>query len=93
MAIAYDHSSSALIAPGTTPTLLWSHTCSGSNRLLVVAVAVQGNNPVTGVTYGGVALTQELNLTGANANAQASLWRLVNPAAGTANIIVSVTPG
>src|SRR5712691_434735 len=40
----------------------WTHTCTGSNRVLVVAMDIRsanGNNPAaTSVTYNGVALTR-----------------------------------
>jgi hypothetical protein len=57
----------------------FSHTCTGSNLLLIVAV----NNPnqdITGVTYNGVAMTQQLAPTGAG---NLAVYSLLNPATGS----------
>jgi len=57
----------------------FSHTCTGTNRLLIVAV----NNPnqdITGVTYNGVAMTQQLAPTGAG---NLAVYSLLNPATGS----------
>jgi hypothetical protein len=68
----------------------WSHTVSGSNRLLVVGVGLRNFTTITSVTYGGVALTKA-NAIGAGAGnyARSEIWYLKNPAVGTANIVVT----
>jgi RHS repeat-associated protein len=67
---------------------------SGSNRILIVGTSVQdanhANYPITGITYGGVALTK-IRSDEATGNARTELWYLLNPATGTANIIVNAT--
>src|SRR5579862_6387289 len=67
----------------------WSHTvAAGSNRLLVVGIKIHGAaHTVTSVTYGGTAMTylgQETN-TG-----EVWVFRLLNPAIGTANIVATL---
>ncbi len=70
-------------------SLTWSDTvAAGTNRAMFVELAIAGlGASVTGVTYGGVALTQ----VGREAGNQAvEIWDLVNPTVGTANIVVSL---
>lgn len=91
MAIAFDaatHSAYQANSP-----LTFSHTTSGSDRLIIVYV-YDGSNRTTGVTYGGVALTlvQDLVMTGAAAGQYIQLWYLLNPASGANNVVVSGTP-
>lgn len=77
--------------PSATPT--WSHTVpSGANRLLVVQVGLRAFQTVTGITYGGVALTKLGAVQYAAGNfARAEIWYLVAPAVGTANVVVSIS--
>ncbi len=73
---------------GSAASLTWSHTvASGTDRALFVELAIDnlGAN-VTGVTYGGQALTQ-VGRTAANHAVE--IWVLVNPTVGTANIVAS----
>ena len=73
---------------GTGTPITISHTTgTGSNRLMLVGIS-QPNRTVTSVTYGGVPLIlvgQENN----NGNARIAIYRLVNPASGTANVVVN----
>ena len=71
-------------------SLTWAHTVNaGVNRALFVQIAIDnlGSN-VTGVTYGGVALTQVGRQGG---NHAVEIWSLVNPTVGTANVVVSLS--
>jgi hypothetical protein len=71
-------------------TLTFSHTSSGSERALLVWVAVQENgtdNVVSGVTYNGVAMT-ELH-QGESDTLRGALFGLVAPASGANNVVVS----
>lgn len=69
----------------------FSHTCSGSNRILFLIIAgSSGSQPASAPTYNGVAMTQigtEQEISGM----RTSIWYLVNPAEGTNT--VSVTHG
>ena len=69
-----------------------AHTCSGTNRALYVWTYARdlGVGDVTGVTYNGVALTQ-IGLTQADSNNDLKLWRLVNPASGANNVVVTIS--
>jgi hypothetical protein len=64
--------------------LSWSHTCSGSNRYLTVALFFNGALSSLAVTYDGVAMTQIGTITGGGVNAY--FFGLANPETG-ANIV------
>jgi hypothetical protein len=94
-------SASAASAGGTT--LTWSHTVGSglTNSILIVHVANSGNAAnshfPTGVTYNGVAFTAVTPIAttdGSDAHPRtSSLWYLVNPPAGAANIVVTMNSG
>jgi hypothetical protein len=87
MAIILDGSSSGSVNYGSSITQ--SHTIgAGSDRLLVVGVVVTSSvDKVTGITYGGSALTR---IRAESAGNRTYLYYLKNPAVGTANIVVSL---
>ena len=74
--------------------LTFNHTCSGSNRVLIVDVAV-GNSPdsmTCGVTYNGVAMTS-LAKKHSNENTAGYIEKfiLINPASGSNSVVVTLT--
>lgn len=89
MAIAFDAATSVSgVLTGTTGTL--SHTCSGSERLLLVAVQTTSNVDVTGCTYNGVAMTELVS----SQNVFSTTWwisvfYIVAPATGANNIVAT----
>lgn len=95
MAIAFDASATASSNPTAGSPQTFSHTCSGTNRILFVGMMVRGGTPavtVTGVTYAGVSMTQVG--TGVNydsTNSRNQIWYLVNPATGANTVSVSVS--
>ncbi|MGH8634737.1 MAG: hypothetical protein ACRET7_11480, partial [Burkholderiales bacterium] len=92
--IAFDSGSNA--PSGDMSSSTWSHTTgSGSNRLLVVGVAVRnsGGQNVSGVTYNGVALTSIGAGVTNGTIVRARLYYLVAPPTGTYNIVVTLTGG
>lgn len=74
------------------PTLTWSHTSSGIDRGLVVEIETEQLGTVTGVTYNGIPLTQQVTITDAPNNLRNEIWFLIAPPVGSYNIIVSVAP-
>jgi RHS repeat-associated protein len=71
----------------------WTHTTSGSNRLLVLFADiwqdVGGTGTVTSATYNGTSLTKA---TSTRAGGMASeIWYLANPASGSNTLSVTVT--
>lgn len=89
MAIAFDASSR--INTGSSHTALsWSHTCSGSDRYLVVATGTNGGgSDATGVTYAGVPMTQLGTQQEGPTGYRCTLWGLAAPASGTNSITVA----
>jgi len=81
MAIARDTTS--------TGTTSFSHTCSGSNRVLFVPVntGLVPTNPTVSATYNGVSMT-EVQRTN-DTNTYTILFMLVNPASGTNTVAVT----
>jgi hypothetical protein len=88
MAIAYDSSSSGTANPGTSAT--FSHTCSGSDRLLLVGVLTNDTtDKITGVTYNGVAMTRG-GAQAADTTGFMGFWYyLIAPATGANNVVIS----
>jgi len=89
MAIAFDASSSANVGSSNNTTLSWSHTCTGSTLVLVVAVGMQANVAVSSVTYGGQNLTFRVSAN-ESGNTRAELWTLVNPPTGANTVTVTL---
>lgn len=88
MAIAVDSAGTIHVNAATT-TQTYSHTTSGSDRILFTFGIKTGNN-VTGVTYNGVAMTQ----LAAYQSAQSLLdyvYYIVAPATGANNIVWSAS--
>jgi hypothetical protein len=95
MAVTFDAvgpSSAGTSATGTS--LTWSHTCTGSNRLLVVGVAVGTTSSdasfVTTATYNGVAMTSASKVHSNNqTNGYIQMFYLVNPATGSNTVAIT----
>lgn len=88
MAIGFDAVSSSTANAATSIT--FSHTVgSGAYRILIVGVstAIGLGQSHSGVTYGGVAMTLLVQDFGGGG---VSLWYLVNPASGAANVVASI---
>jgi len=101
-AITYDRSDiGTLNTTSTSWSLTFSATVSaGINKVLIVGVSSEGTNSSsetmthTGVTFGGVALTQVGSTFRYNTsipNDYLSYWYLLNPTSQTANIVVTGT--
>ena len=78
-----------------TFALNFTHTTTATaNRLLVVGVSMNITNStgsaVTGVTYGGTALTLIGSHNDAGSTRRVEMWYLLNPASGT-NVAISVS--
>ena len=94
MALAVDAISNSGAKSSADPWT-WSHTCSGSNRVLVVAVSSDNDFP-SSVTYNGVALTQVAGASiqhATNTAKKVSLWYLIAPATGSNTVSVDFPDG
>lgn len=86
--IAYDAVSTySSGAPATSHTV--SHTCTGSNRLLLAGFYHSGSSAddCTGVTYAGVAMTRIATAT--VGTERAYIYGLIAPSTGANNIVMS----
>jgi len=89
MALALDTvTNGEQAAGGTNATLAVAHTCTGSNMILIAAVAFndsnQHNNQTASVDYNGSAMTLLAKAdSGAAKDTRAELWYLLNPTTGS----------
>lgn len=101
MALAIDATSNSGDLTSVS-SATWSHTCTGSNLILIVGANSRGvksdtNTTVTGVTYNGVALTKIRadQIDGSSApdtfRGRSELWYLIAPATGAHNVVVTLT--
>lgn len=83
MALAFDAASSGNAA--LTTSISWSHTASGSNRIVIVGINFNAAVTSISVTYGGNAMT--LIRTDSNV----TLWQLIAPPTGSQTVAASWT--
>lgn len=81
MAIALDTISEA------NSVSSWSHTCTGTNLVLIVGVKSVGT--VTGVTYNSVAMTEIAGVAVGALTERVSMWYLANPTTGSNTIALT----
>lgn len=84
MAIAVDSTSGGEVTLGTTLSV--SHTCAGSNLVLVVATECNGVF-LQNLTYDGVSMSK---ITEEDAPSGTEMWYLVNPSTGTNDIVATL---
>lgn len=90
-AIAHDADSNS--GEVTTQTFTWTHTCTGSNLVLIVGVLIDSGatDTVSTLTYNGVALTfirrDRLTVDGLTVE----LWYLAGPATGANTVSVTLS--
>ena len=94
-----DMATAVTFATATGTTLTWSQTVGAqSNRILLVSASEEHSLAcsTTGVTYGGVPMILIGDITttgvvGPNRDC-VSLWYMLNPPTGTANVVATMTP-
>lgn len=95
MAVTYDAISSNRRWDTTASTLSYSHTCSGGNRLLVVAVGINdtgdGGATVTSVTYNSVSMTQVQTKQASGLTPRVYVFRLIAPTTGSNTIAITAS--
>lgn len=75
---------------GYVNSLTFSHTCTGSDLVLIVQVACRtGSADITGVTYNGVSMTKEDDTENTNV-CGVQTYSLINPATGANNVVISL---
>lgn len=91
MAIAFDAAVSSQDNTGTG-TSTWTHTCSGSNRILLIGFMPSGGSVSGTPTYNGVGMTQIGTFSLAGTVFQnCYLYYLIAPATGANTVSVSYT--
>lgn len=92
MAITFDAASSASAAYQNTP-FTWSHTAgSGGNSMAVVWIGIfDSGATVTGVTYGGTAMTQLAGACTTNGSSRIYCYYLAGVASGAATVSVTMS--
>ncbi len=72
---------------------LWSHTCSGTDRYLVVGISMLSvaGSSVSGITYNGVALGFLGAVSSVSGAVRSELWGVVAPDTGTHDIDVTLS--
>src|SRR4029079_3160852 len=92
--IAFDAASSADTGTVTAASLTWSHTigASGVNRILIVGVSIRSSSSqtVSSVTYNATSLTL-VGQTTNSTNARVEIWRLIAPATGAHNVVLTLS--
>lgn len=95
MAIAVDSLGTPNITTAFTSTVTktFSHTCAGSNRLLVLCATlwqdVAGTGTITAASYNGVAMTKANAVT--QGAMRSEIWYLFAPTTGANTVSVTVT--
>lgn len=91
MAIAFDAVAGAKDSSGAVTSLTFSHTCTGSNRLLIVSGSVTSltARTITGVTYAGTSMTFVITATASQV--VSFMYILVNPTTGANNVVVTIS--
>jgi hypothetical protein len=82
-------------AGATSGPITFSHTCTGSNRLLLIGISYLNSLAITAATYNGVAMTYvtDSDNTNGGANIQTRVWRLIAPATGSNTVSLTVMGG
>ncbi len=90
MAIAEENTTTDVGGAGGSP-ITFSHTCTGSDLGLIVAVFTGGATAgtVSGITYDGVSMTQEA--TTSTSNRRAVIFSLINPSTGSNTVSIAYT--
>lgn len=90
MTIAFDVATTA-VAYAAVGSQTTAHIASASARAAVVMIAQNAvtTDQITGVTYGGKAMTELVNASEATEAGQVSLWWLDDIAKGTQNVVMT----
>jgi len=89
MAIAYD--SSAQSNTGAASSLTFSHTCTGSERLLIVDAYWGDSRTVSSVTYNSVSMTQVVAPLDTGGGERHGMYYLIAPATGANNVVITLS--
>lgn len=92
MAVAVDAVSSS--GGGSASSFSWAHTCSGSDRLLMLGIAWYDSiDTISSVTYNSVAMTIVPSSSKSIGQYTVVLYYLINPASGSNTVAVTFSGG
>jgi hypothetical protein len=77
---------------GNPNTFTLSHTCSGSNRALILGIWHGFDGATPTATYNGVAMTLVGSINDAFSGVEVAQYKLSNPASGTHDIVITFVP-
>lgn len=92
MTVAYDATGTGGIGSNSGASISWSHTAAnGAYVLVAVESETNASDPITGVTYGGVAMTNLSAIYNDNVSAdgQLTLWGLANVVGGISTVTMT----
>ena len=89
MPIALDAGTGRNLAVAAN-SLTYSHTCTGSNGLLLVHATTNTTDDVTGITYAGAAMTQVTKIQTPSGRWNYLFYKL-GPATGANNVVISTS--
>jgi hypothetical protein len=75
----------------STTSLTYSHTCTGSNLLLLVGGFLSAGDVITGVTYAGVSMTQLIKQITSVSSYGVYMYGLLAPNTGANNVVISAS--
>lgn len=89
MSIARDTNTG--IVSANNGSFTFSHTCSGTDRLLIVVLTARGgaSDTISGVTYNGVAMTRIRAKDHSSSTEWIYIYALLNPATGSNTVSVT----
>jgi hypothetical protein len=92
-AVVFDAVSSSSVTSNPGTTLSWTHTPSGTpTAVAVLVINYEGQCNITGITYGGTALTKanQVNVSaGPPNNNSVGVWGLANPPSGAQTVVIT----
>ena len=88
MAVTFDATATGKQLNATS--LTFSHTCSGSNLVLIVASGTDAVVNTTNVTYAAVALTEINGVDSPLSANRSEQWGKIAPATGANNVVITV---
>ena len=90
MALAVD--TATYVAGAGAGPFTWSHTCAGSDRVLLVGISYyDSGDTVSAITYNSVAMTVVPSSTVSNGQYTVSFYRLIAPATGSNTVSITFT--
>lgn len=89
MPVAFEAVADTTVSANAATTLSWTHPGVAPSAVAVTLMNYNGARTVTGVTYGGVAMTQASVEVGDLSSSGVQIWGLANPPSGSQTVVVT----